>query len=105
MVRGRLWRRSNPDLAPAERDRLVKQLMAARRGVREALHAEHHAALSAARQAVDVAKVGLGERGPAWWTDGAPDLNRRMANMSVYAKWYAGLEDEGRGKPSPAASP
>jgi hypothetical protein len=40
---------------------------------------------------VDAAKRALGERGPVWWTDGAPDLNRRMAKGTPYAEWFAGL--------------
>jgi hypothetical protein len=99
VVRDRLWRRSNPGLEPEERDRLVKQLMAARRAVREALHREDAAALAGARRAVDAAKVGLGERGPVWWTDGAPDENRRMARDTGYAEWFASLEGGRRGKP------
>ena len=39
VVRGRLWRRSNPALDPDERRRLVDQLMAARRAVGQALRA------------------------------------------------------------------
>lgn len=105
VVRGRLWRRSNPALKPDERDRLVKQLMGARRAVREAFHGDDAVALADARRAVDAAKVSLGERGPVWWTDGAPDENRRMAHNSGYAEWFASLEDEGRGKPSPAVEP
>jgi hypothetical protein len=34
----------------------------------------------------------LGERGPVWWTDGAPDFNRRMARNTPYADWFAALE-------------
>ena len=45
------------------------------------------AALAAARGAVDAAKVALGERGPVWWGDGAPDYNRRMARGTPYADW------------------
>ncbi len=45
-----------------------------------------------ARQQVDAAKIALGERGPVWWTDGAPDVNRRMAKNTVYAAWFAALE-------------
>ena len=45
----------------------------------------------AARQAVDAAKHALGERGVPWWTDGAPDYNRRMVRNSPYAVWYAAL--------------
>nr|WP_244496706.1 hypothetical protein [Aureimonas ureilytica] len=47
-----------------------------------------------ARQAVDRAKRALGERGPVWWSDGAPDLNRRLVRNTPYADWYAGLESE-----------
>ena len=96
---------SNPALAPDARERLVKQLMAARRGVREALKIGNRADLASARRAVDAAKTKLGERGAVWWTDGAPDLNRRMANKSVYAEWYADIENEGRGEPPRAAEP
>jgi hypothetical protein len=44
-----------------------------------------------ARQAVDAAKRGLGERGPLWWNDGAPDYNRRMVRNTPYAGWYVAL--------------
>jgi hypothetical protein len=44
-----------------------------------------------ARAAVDAAKTALGERGPVWWTDGAPDYNRRMVKNSPYRDWYDGL--------------
>ena len=93
VVRGRLWRRSNPDLPPAERERLVGALMAARSAVGRARRCGDRSALAEARQAVDAAKVALGERGPVWWTDGAPDQNRRMARNTVYADWFAGLAD------------
>lgn len=90
VVRGRLWRLSNPALAEDERARLVKALMAARRAVRAARG--DPAAVAAARSAVDAAKVALGERGPVWWDDGAPDLNRHMVAGTPYADWYAGGE-------------
>lgn len=89
VVRGRLWRRSNPALPEAERQALVDRLMAARRAVRTALSSGDGEALKAARAAVDAAKRGLGERGPVWWTDGAPDLNRHMARNTPYADWFA----------------
>lgn len=92
VVRGRLWRRSDPGLSPEARERLVRDLMSARRSVRAALAADDAEGLAQARRAVDRAKVGLGERGPVWWDDGAPDLNRRMARNSVYADWFAALE-------------
>ena len=37
-------------------------------------HPDGTTALAEARRAVDTAKVLPGERGPVWWTDGAPDL-------------------------------
>ncbi len=89
VVRGRLWRAVNPHLPPAERDRLVHALMDARRAVKAALQADDTAALAAARQAVDAAKRALGERGPAWWSDGAPDYNRHLAKNTPYADWFA----------------
>jgi hypothetical protein len=88
VVRGRLWRRANPDLAPERREILIRELMAARRAVKAALKSGEASAVAAARKAVDVAKVGLGERGPVWWTDGAPDLNRHKVKDSPYAEWY-----------------
>jgi len=45
-----------------------------------------------ARRRVDDAKRGLGERGPPWWQDGAPDFNRRMVANTPYAEWYAALD-------------
>ncbi len=94
VVRGRLWRRSDPDLPAERRDALVQDLMRARRAVRET-KAEGGAALAQARAAVDAAKHGLGERGPPWWSDGAPDYTRHLARNTPYAAWFAGLEDEG----------
>ena len=60
--------------------------------MRAALAAGDPGALAEARAAVQAAKVALGERGPPWWEDGAPDLNRRMARTTGYADWYAALE-------------
>ena len=90
-VRGRLWRCANPALPEAERARQVHALMDARRAVAAARRAGDATALRAARDAVDAAKHALGERGPAWWTDGAPDHNRRLARNTPYADWYAAL--------------
>jgi hypothetical protein len=93
VVRGRLWRTSDPALAPDERQALVDDLMDARRAVRAALRSGDEIDLRHARARVQQAKVGLGERGPVWWDDGAPDLNRHMARNTPYADWYSGVED------------
>jgi hypothetical protein len=92
VVRGRLWRRANPDLSPAVRTELVRTLMAARRAVGAARRKHDAAAEAEARAAVDHAKRQLGERGPPWWQDGAPDFNRHLARNTPYAGWYEGLE-------------
>lgn len=92
IVRGRLWRAANPDLTPALRSKLVDDLMRARREVKAAGRAKDPQRLAEARMAVDAAKVGLGERGPVWWTDGAKDFNRHLVKNSPYAAWYAGVE-------------
>jgi hypothetical protein len=54
--------------------------------------------MTAARAAVDAAKTELGERGPVWWDDGAPDLNRHMVRNTPYASWFAALNG---GEPGP----
>jgi hypothetical protein len=107
VVRGRLWRRSNPDLPEPERQRLVDALMAARRAVQAAKRSgtAAKAALAAARRRVDAAKRGLGERGPPWWTDGAPDYNRRMVANTPYAAWFAALTTDPAPDDPPVRSP
>jgi len=92
VVRGRLWRTSNPDLPPDERQLLVNQLMTARRNVGLAKKAGDPEAERSARADVDAAKRALGERGPVWWSDGAPDYNRKLAANTPYADWYAALQ-------------
>lgn len=91
VVRGRLWRASNPHLPTDRRAEAVAELMSARRAVKVALHANDPAALRQARTRVQAAKVSLGERGPVWWADGAPDLNRRLVTNTPYAGWQAAL--------------
>ena len=88
VVRGRLWRRSDPSLSEERRSALVAELMQARRAVGVALRKADKDALAEARAGVDLAKVALGERGPVWWHDGTPDLNRRMVAGTPYAQWY-----------------
>lgn len=88
IVRGRLWRTTNPALSEPERARLVHELMDARRAIKAAKAKGDGEALVAARRAVDSAKRGLGERGPVWWTDGDRDWNRHLVKNSPYAGWF-----------------
>ena len=86
VVDGVLWRATRPDLSDDERDRLVKALMAARRAVGQA--GDDPAAEKTARADVNAAKIALGERGPVWWTDGAPDYNRKKVTNTPYVDWW-----------------
>ena len=80
---------------PKERaDELVRQLMAARRALRRYGDADERAA---ARSTIDAAKVALGERGPVWWSDGAPDYNRKLVKNTPYADWFARIHAENVG--------
>lgn len=67
VVRGRLWRCSNPALPASDRERLTHELMSARRAKQTAMRRGDAEAREAARARVDAAKVALGERGAVWW--------------------------------------
>ena len=90
VVRGRLWRASNPDLPEETRTRLVHELMQARREVKESMRAKDETRLVAARASVDAAKVALGERGPVWWDDDI-EFDRHLVKNTPYARWYRSL--------------
>jgi hypothetical protein len=65
--------------------------MTARRDVGKSKRAGDKLAEQAARQRVNTAKLALGERGPVWWSDGAPDYNRKMVTNTPYAEWFDAL--------------
>jgi len=94
IVRGRLWRATNPNLDSRTRTVFVRQLMDARRRVKAAKQSDDAEEMSRARAAVGSAKVKLGERGPVWWTDGAPDWNRHLVDNTPYAEWYRTQRDD-----------
>jgi hypothetical protein len=91
VVRGRLWRCSDPSLSAERRTQLTQNLMDARRHKGCAMRAGDAGAREEAKRRIDEAKQALGERGPVWWTDGAPDWNRHMAKNTPYADWFAGI--------------
>ena len=84
-MRGRLWRTSNPNLPDGLRESLVRDLMKARRDVAAAKREIDPELEKDARARVHQAKVALGERGPVWWDDGAPDYNRHLVKNTPYA--------------------
>ena len=65
VVDGRRWRTADPDLPEDVRTRLLHHLGVARAAVKKAKDAGDDAELAAARARVQLAKTGLGERGPA----------------------------------------
>ena len=91
VVRGRLWRCTNPSLDPQLTEQLTRELMSARRAKRAAMAAGDADAREACRQRIDAAKTALGERGPVWWADCEPDYNRHLAKTTPYAEWFADL--------------
>jgi len=90
VVRGRLWRMANPALTEEDRNHWVSVLMRARSALRRDAPEEGRAA---ARGQVDQAKRALGERGPVWWNDGAPDENRKLVKNSSYAEFFHNEEE------------
>ena len=91
VVKGQLWRCTNPALREEVRQRLVKDLMTARREVKAAKASGDPGQLLAAREKVQKAKVALGERGPVWWSDSSPDFNREKITNTPYAEWFRSL--------------
>ena len=71
--------------------------MKARRAVRGAKKAADPEAEATAHHAVDEVKQALGER--ACGGRGSPDLNRHMAENTLYAEWYAKLARSNQGGP------
>jgi hypothetical protein len=88
VVQGRLWRAGNPSLPVDAKVRFTRELLNARRAMKVAKLANDEVAIAAARTAISVAQLGLGERGEVWWKDGAPDLNRQMIRNTHYVGWY-----------------
>ncbi|MBF4635768.1 biopolymer transporter Tol [Agreia pratensis] len=67
VINGRRWRRTDPVLDDELVTRLKSHLGRGRSGVRTAKSAGDDEAVAAARRRTDLAKHGLGERGPYWW--------------------------------------
>ena len=93
VIKGTLWRCTNPALPEVVRQRLVHDLMDARREVKLAKSCGDAGQMSDARAKVQAAKVALGERGPLWWNDGSPDYNRHLVSNTPYADWYRSLRE------------
>ena len=99
LVRGRLRRAADPSLAPAARDALIAALRRARAALARARRRKDRQAAAAARARVEAARLALGETGPVWWDDGAPDLGGRQARETPYAEWWRELSRQGAAGP------
>nr|WP_249219249.1 hypothetical protein [Loktanella sp. SALINAS62] len=88
-----MWRKTDPALDDSTRRAAVKRLMQARRAVGLATTDTD---TRAARADVDAVKHELGERGPVWWDDGAPDEGGLHPKNSSYADWWAALDVDAR---------
>lgn len=86
VVGGVLWRRSDPTLPAARKKRLLSELGRARNAVKQAKREGDDTMLRQARKRVDRAKRALGERGPVWWDDGAPDLTGTPTERTSYGR-------------------
>ncbi|TCK25689.1 hypothetical protein [Pseudonocardia endophytica] len=77
VVRGRRWRAADPELPDHVRDALQHHLGRARSGVRTAERDGDDDAVRRARNRVNTAKHGLGERGSPWWDLDLDDRRNR----------------------------
>ncbi|MGO1395403.1 MAG: hypothetical protein ACTHZY_10625 [Halomonas sp.] len=88
VAKNRLWRCTDPRLGDDEKRTHIKALMKARRAVRTAQQQDDEDAIHHARNAVQSAKEALGERGPVWWDDNAPDEGGLAPHNSSYVEWW-----------------
>lgn len=81
VINGRRWRRTDPSLPPELVAALTSHLGRGRSGVRRAQGDPD--ATAAARRRVDLAKHGLGERGPYWWDEPESERLRRAKEALI----------------------
>ena len=74
VMNGRRWRRTDPSLPDDVVEALKSHLGRGRSGVRVAKGKNDADAVAAARNRTNLAKHGLGERGPYWWDE--PEADR-----------------------------
>ncbi|MFB2596512.1 biopolymer transporter Tol [Herbiconiux sp. P17] len=91
VIEGRRWRRTDPALPPEVVDALKSHLGRGRSSVGAARRSGDDQRMSRARHRVDLAKHGLGERGPKWWTEPEPD---RLARAEAALRELDSLTEE-----------
>jgi len=80
--KGVLKRCTDPTLDDTTRRQQLKILMQSR--------------MAGEREAALAAKNALGEAGPVWWNDGAPDVSGLAPEQTTYANWWASLTTQER---------
>ncbi len=90
VIDGRRWRKTDPSLPEDVVAALTSHLGRGRSGVRNAKRRGHDDAVAAARRRVDLAKHGLGERGPYWWDEPETD---RLARAREALQQLDALDD------------
>jgi hypothetical protein len=80
VINGRRWRRTDPSLPADIVERLKSHLGRGRSAVRSAKKSSDPDDLVAARNRSNLAKHGLGERGPYWWDEPEADRLARAKN-------------------------
>ena len=80
VVHGRRWQRTDPAIPADELARLKSHLGRGRSGVRGATTDEERAAT---RHRTQLAKFGLGERGPRWWEQSDAQRRERWTSALV----------------------
>jgi len=87
VVDGRRWRRTDPALPEELAAALRSHLGRGRNAVKTAKRAGDDEALTAARHRNGLAKRGLGERSPEWWTrpeaDRIADAEQALADLDA----------------------
>ena len=80
VAKGILKRCTNPAVDDSTRRKAIKKLMQAR--------------MAKDKTAVLEVKTVLGEAGPVWWEDGAPDYSGQHPSQTPYADWWNSLSEE-----------
>jgi hypothetical protein len=93
VINGRRWRKTDPSLPGDVVDELKSHLGRGRSGVRVAKGKDDPDAVAAARNRTNLAKHGLGERGPYWWDEPEAD---RLARARDALRELAALDEPQR---------
>lgn len=91
VINGRRWRRTDPSLPDELVEALKSHLGRGRSGVAPAKKRGDESALALTRRRTDLAKHGLGERGPRWFDDEEP---ARLARAREALEQLDALDDE-----------